>query len=102
MNSVNTTCLWFDLDSEGNILKKDFAWPDPYDRKGNGEDELDCFLECTRDNGFSYTEVYDLDVYYNGGKVRVFKFEEWGEERFFGLIVEDVDVDYSKKIYVNE
>lgn len=85
---MNTTCLYYEIEN-GSISKKYFAWDDPYDRKGNGEDEFDAFLECTRNNGFDYQEI-DLEVYDNYGKIRVFQYEEWDEPVTFGLAVREL------------
>lgn len=85
---MKTTCLYYEIEN-GSISKKDFAWPDPYDRKGDGEGELDAYLECTRNNDIDFSEI-DFEVYDNYGKIRVFQYEEWGEQRLFGLAVREI------------
>ena len=86
---METVCLYFDLDSDGTVQgAQRFAWDDPYDRQGDGEQEAEHFLECTRDNGFDIARV-DLAV--SGADLpagtAVYRADDGRETTWFALAV---------------
>jgi len=91
-----TTCRYFKLDTDGNVTSPqgEFAWPDATDRKGDGEAELEAFLECSRDNSHELTPRPDVlasgsDI--NNYTIRVweYRFSSVDEPSLFGLAVVD-------------
>lgn len=52
-----TTCLYLGLAPCGTVTSTGFAWDDPQDRNGDGEVELEAFLEASRNNGATVVEL---------------------------------------------
>lgn len=87
-----TTCIWFQLDDTFHILTRAFAWDDPYDRAGDGDAELDSFVQVSRDNGFTVVPVDQED--YDGclpKYTEVYRFANDFESGYFGLLVVPTD-----------
>lgn len=74
----------------------EFAWSDPSDRGGDGAQELDAFLETSRDNGFDLETTDEID-----GRIQfasaaqtaaqVYKWEDGGETRYCLLWIADAE-----------
>lgn len=43
-----TVCKYLHIDTDGTVLRTDFAWPNPADRRGDGLAEADAFIEASR------------------------------------------------------
>jgi hypothetical protein len=91
-----TTCRYFALDAHGNVTspQRDFAWPDAADRYGDGEAELEAFLECSRNNVHELTPRPDVlasgsDIDNYTIRVWEYRFSSVDEPTLFGLAVVD-------------
>lgn len=97
-----TVCRYFDLDETGRVRTYSvwFAWGDPTDRNGDGEAEAEAFLEVSRENGFTVTEVtgempVGPDLPGNigpGDSLRVYRADDGaGDVQYFALAVVPAD-----------
>lgn len=58
----------------------EYCWADVSDRHGDGQAEIDAFMECSRDNGFECEITNELDGLIYGQRGQLVKFWPIGEE----------------------
>lgn len=59
VKTAPTVCRYFDLDETGRVRTYSvwYAWDNQTDRRGDGEAEAEAFVEASRENGFTVTEL---------------------------------------------
>ena len=79
---------------------RSYCWDEYDDRKdGDGEQQIDAFIECSKDNGFYLEPTNEIDGLIhnqNGGKV--YKFQEWDQTRYCIFWLENMNITSHENI----
>lgn len=64
-----------------------YCWPDPANRNGNGQEDIDAFIDASRDNGYYLARTWDIDgMIENQNGAAVFEYINDNDETTYCLL----------------